>query len=439
MNDKNFSPSFSPIGDLLDRSFKIFKEKFYVFLGIISFPLVFSILSYFIRSYHKNLILSLSVSIALFIVSYWSGLACLYVIKDREEKIGVRESFKRAWFKLFPYFWIIILAALASLGGFILLIIPGIIVGVSLIFVSFILISEDLRGMDVLLKSRHLVKGRWWPVFGRLLLIGILAFSITTGIYFVSFPLLFLSQKMFFEALISFVSLMLSCFVNIYCFLIYEDLKKVKEAVLFEKKEGRIKYLILIFVALACLILFSFFVIIKGKGEGQKHFDQKRLEEIFKQLKEEEAHKKQEENQIEDWSSVANWKIYRNEENGFELKYPKDWKVKGEERKIFIGASYWREGMPEGGRGLFIKIRNISLEDFIKEYEKPLFGEKIIKQEDYILDKIEGVKLTAATALGIETNFIFITKKNKSYIIDFCDFDPFQQAIISTFKFIEEK
>jgi len=113
--------------------------------------------------------------------------------------------------------------------------------------------------------------------------------------------------------------------------------------------------------------------------------------------------------------------------------------VKGEERKIFIGASYWREGMPEGGRGLFIKIRNISLEDFIKEYEKPLFGEKIIKQEDYILDKIEGVKLTAATALGIETNFIFITKKNKSYIIDFCDFDPFQQAIISTFKFIEEK
>jgi len=596
MDNKNFSPSFSPIGDLLYRSFKIFKEKFYVFLGVISFPLIFSILFYFVQLSYRNLILYLPVFIVSVIVSYWSNLTCLYVIKDRGEKIGVRESFKRAWFKLFPYFWIIILAILASLGGFILLIIPGIIVGVSLIFVPFILMSEDLRGMDVLLKSRHLVKGRWWPVFGRWLLIVVLASSIIIGLRFVIFPLLFfligtanfnffLSQQnlsfilfiLFFEVLILFVSLILSCFVNIYCFLVYEDLKRLKEGAPFDKKEGRKKYLILIFITLACLILLSFFVIVKGKGEGQKHFNQKRLKETFKQLQlkeEEEVHKKQEESQIEDWSlykeitdeedrwvgtgpdvlcgdkefedviikakggtmkilklndalnlvitpNYKNWtteeftafnydptaicgaggrypayayedkllwvgvcstgfmpidesekerlircekaqeivknffvkkksadiviniiadgKTYRNEENGFELKYPKDWEMKGEGREIFIGAPYWREDMPEGGSVLFIKIRNISLQDFIKEYEKPEYGERIIHQEEYFLDSERGVKLTATTALGVDTDFIFLIKNNNSYIIDFYDFDPFHQAIISTFKFIEEK
>jgi len=128
-------------------------------------------------------------------------------------------------------------------------------------------------------------------------------------------------------------------------------------------------------------------------------------------------------------SETASWKTYKNEEYGYEIKYPKDWELTGSEGKTNISYPYKVMG---------IEVRDITLADFIKEYEKPDMGEKIIKQEDYVLDNIEGVKLTATTGLGIDRNYIFIIKNNKSYIIDFYDFEPLHLNIISTFKFLEE-
>jgi hypothetical protein len=55
------------------------------------------------------------------------------------------------------------------MGGFLLLVIPGIYLGVLLTFSKLALAIDGLKGIRALAYSRALVQGRWWPVFGRML------------------------------------------------------------------------------------------------------------------------------------------------------------------------------------------------------------------------------------------------------------------------------
>lgn len=69
-----------------------------------------------------------------------------------------------------------ILAGLAMLGGFLLFIIPGIIVTVWFMFASYAVIFEDKRFVDALNYSRSLVQGRWWQSLGLSCGFGLIAF-----------------------------------------------------------------------------------------------------------------------------------------------------------------------------------------------------------------------------------------------------------------------
>lgn len=108
-----------------------------------------------------------------------------------------------------------------------LLVIPGIISYVSVSFALFILVAENLRGLEALRKSRKYVEGYWWDVFKRLLLIILASVGLLIG------PLLGIldvpSSREIGELLGGFVSLILTPLVTIYSFLIYADLKRIKE------------------------------------------------------------------------------------------------------------------------------------------------------------------------------------------------------------------
>jgi hypothetical protein len=74
-------------------------------------------------------------------------------------------------------FWSIILVGvlvgLAVVGGFILLVVPAFIF-LTRFWVSVpALVIEDRRGREALKRSWNLVKGRSWPVFGTIIVIGI--------------------------------------------------------------------------------------------------------------------------------------------------------------------------------------------------------------------------------------------------------------------------
>jgi len=71
--------------------------------------------------------------------------------------------------------WVTVLSGFLTILGFIACIIPGIWLWVSFAVAVPVLLMEGVRGRRALGRSRRLVKGRWWPTFGIVLLGSILA------------------------------------------------------------------------------------------------------------------------------------------------------------------------------------------------------------------------------------------------------------------------
>lgn len=81
-----------------------------------------------------------------------------------------RESFGFARARLGSILWVSFLGAILTALLFLLLVVPGIYVTVAWTVAVPVLLFEGVRGAGALGRSRRLVKGRWWPVAGALLL-----------------------------------------------------------------------------------------------------------------------------------------------------------------------------------------------------------------------------------------------------------------------------
>jgi len=81
---------------------------------------------------------------------------------------------------------VILLSAVVVGIGFICLIVPGIYLGVALYFGTQAVVAESRSPVDALRRSRDLVRGQWWRVFGIgivfSVMIGVLTALITAGI-----------------------------------------------------------------------------------------------------------------------------------------------------------------------------------------------------------------------------------------------------------------
>lgn len=88
-----------------------------------------------------------------------------------EERLSAREALAAGRGFAAPLAWLGFLAGFIVFGGFMLLVIPGVIFMVWFFFAQFVLVQEDVHGMGALLKSKDYVKGEWFNVFLRLLLL----------------------------------------------------------------------------------------------------------------------------------------------------------------------------------------------------------------------------------------------------------------------------
>jgi len=159
---------------------------------------------------------------------------------------------------------------------------------------------------------------------------------------------------------------------------------------------------------------------------------------------------------VQSQQATEGWKTYTNTQYGFELEYPSDWKTSSpsaNKLSIFCDlACNQATGVCNRCKGLEsvmlgdvsyevdVEARNnLSLEDFIKEYNSSdQFGTKIIDQQVYAINSINSLKLIGTTAYGANRNIIFITKDGKSFIIylgEGVDLLPVYQQMLSTFRF----
>jgi hypothetical protein len=90
------------------------------------------------------------------------------------EDPSVEQSYRFGFYRLGSVLLVSVLVGLATIGGLILLIIPGIYIGVRLAVSIEALVVEGRRGTQAMGRSWELVGGHWWHAFGTLVVAGLL-------------------------------------------------------------------------------------------------------------------------------------------------------------------------------------------------------------------------------------------------------------------------
>ena len=248
------------IGDLLERIFQVYKDKFWTLVGIMLLPFLLGWIGYgawwlltlvgIITNIFKNislentnglilLLLLILFGLIFFIILIFAGLwaqaSLLCAIKEKEQDIGIKEAFRRGWHKIISYYWISVLSTFLVLGGFLLFFVPGIILAIWFSLALYILVAEDKKGMSALLRSKQLVNGKWWTVFWRQLLIALLVMGAGMIISFI--PLVGRNLA----------GLITTPFIHVFGFLLYQDLKRFKKEPVFEppKTATKLKFIMM--------------------------------------------------------------------------------------------------------------------------------------------------------------------------------------------------
>lgn len=149
----------------------------------------------------------------------------------------VGQSFAFASHRVLSLLWLSIIATIAIVIGFILIVIPGVWLLISFSVAVPVLMLEGLKGTAALTRSMDLVRTRWWATFGRLLsvllmyvvalfVIGLIATAIERGLSVTNVTLFVLIGGIFQGLILIFVT----PFVAAAIVVIYIDLRVRKEA-----------------------------------------------------------------------------------------------------------------------------------------------------------------------------------------------------------------
>ena len=196
------------VGELLDAAIKLYRSQWKSLLGIAAILLVpITFLQAFLtRSVggpfttepapitSEGALVAASVIAVLQFLFVQPLLTAAVARASAEAYLGNRvlvgPTLRFALTRVHSILWISILSSLAALLGFILLIVPGIIVLVRFAFGSTVLVVERRKGSKALGRSWRLAKGHFWKLFGvfilAFLMAGIVAsvLSIPAGLAF---------------------------------------------------------------------------------------------------------------------------------------------------------------------------------------------------------------------------------------------------------------
>ena len=117
-----------------------------------------------------------------------------------------------------------ILYTLAVIVGSILLVIPGLIFSLSLVFYIYFIALESMGGYQSLKESHKLVWGHWWRTMTVFLVPGIFAMIIYFAFVFLS-AFLFDPSSVLFSIVYSIISALITPFFLVVCYVQFHDLK----------------------------------------------------------------------------------------------------------------------------------------------------------------------------------------------------------------------
>jgi len=158
---------------LVKESWKIYKDNFLLFLKIIAWLFIPTIIWTIIAVSNLTKVATVPIDICLafiyIILSLFVSIALILASDSlaREKNVDLKEIFNLTYSKLLPFLWVSILANLAIFGGILLLVVPGIIFAVLFSFAPMATLLDGEKGALALSYSKKLVKDNFWGVLWR--------------------------------------------------------------------------------------------------------------------------------------------------------------------------------------------------------------------------------------------------------------------------------
>ena len=170
------------VGDLFSATWELYKKRWLLLIGIFIATGVACVVPVMLATITfgglakgsfgglVTMIMAIGLAVIItFLIACWGMAAAVSAAVD--EKLGFNDAFthaKSCWLSLA---WVSTLYSFIVGGASLLFLIPGILTGIWFFACAYLVVAEETRGMDALLKSKALVDGRFWPVTGRLFLV----------------------------------------------------------------------------------------------------------------------------------------------------------------------------------------------------------------------------------------------------------------------------
>jgi hypothetical protein len=146
------------------------------------------------------------------------GVVHITVAAHRGARLSIGQAFGRSFRSYGSALWAEFIYGAAFVLGLVLLVVPGVVIGVLWYFSLQAIVAHHMSGWQALKHSQQVVEGRWWAFFGRVTALYVL---MVLGMGVLSVPFLFLPESFFFGMISMIpVDLMTSfftvCFTQLY-------------------------------------------------------------------------------------------------------------------------------------------------------------------------------------------------------------------------------
>jgi hypothetical protein len=231
------------IGEILTKGWDLFSKNYQQFITPVLIMIAPSIL-YSLAMFYTGpgyVLLYIVLFVLMILVSIWISIVLVLMIDklSKGESVEINKLYETSFAKIPSYLLVAILTALAIFGGFILLIIPGIIFSIWFEFSAYINLLENKnnKGIAALKSSKELVSGRWWGVLIRLIVPALAVYLIIIVVMVVLaiiVPILAGSlneyaQMMITNIISSIISLAITPLMLIFGIILYNSLKATKQ------------------------------------------------------------------------------------------------------------------------------------------------------------------------------------------------------------------
>jgi hypothetical protein len=200
------------VGEILDAAIKIYRNKFGTMLKAVAIVIVpVQVLNVLITlslpdtsstagtttTTSDSEWAGLAALLLIFVISLVSAAlaeaACLKAVSDTYLGTDTdwRESLRFGFRRLGSLLWLMLIHGVVVLLALLACIVPGVWLYVAWSVAVPALLIEGTRGFEALGRSFNLVRRRWWPTFGILLLANLLATTVAFGFGLLALPAVF--------------------------------------------------------------------------------------------------------------------------------------------------------------------------------------------------------------------------------------------------------